>query len=148
MAADGGERRPTSDGRFFLDTNVLVYAADMSRPEKRVLARSLISHAYRSRLGCLSTQILQEYFWVMTRKAGVAAQDARVQVVKLAQLNVVQIDPDLVVSAIDLHIIHRLSFWDALVVKSATVAGCKRLYSEDLQHDRVVDGVRIVNPFV
>jgi predicted nucleic acid-binding protein len=137
-----------NDGRFFLDTNILVYACDGSNPGKQRRARSLISDAYRTRMGCVSTQVLQEYFVVTTRKAGIAPVDARAQIVKLKELNVVQVDPDLVIGAIDLHIIHRLSFWDALVVKSAVVAGCRRLYSEDLQHDSVVDGVRIANPFL
>ena len=110
-------------------------------------ARALIRDAYRSGHGCISTQVLQEFFSVLTRKAGVAAADARAQVVKLCELNVVQVDPDLIVSAIDLHIIHRLAFRDALIVKSAAVAGCKRLYSEDLQHERVMDGVGFANPF-
>jgi predicted nucleic acid-binding protein len=137
-----------SEGRFFLDTNVLVYAADASNPRRQERARTLVRDAYRHRHGCLSTQVLQEFFTVVTRKAGVVAADARAQMVKFCELNVVQVDQELVLSAVDLHMIHGFSLWDALIVKSAVVAGCRHLFSEDLQHDRVVDGVRITNPFL
>jgi len=136
-----------SGDRFFLDTNVLVYAGDTSAPAKLARARELIRDAFDSRRGCISTQVLQEYFSVSTRKAGVTGSNARDRVVRFGHLDVVQVTPDLVLSAIDLHLIHGLAFWDALIVKSAAAAGCRRLYSEDLQGDRVVDGVRIVNPF-
>lgn len=135
-------------GRFFLDANVLVYAADASVPDRQERARAIVTEACRSGNGCISTQVLQEYFVIVTRKGGVSATDARAQVLMLRDLNVVQVDADLVVSAIDAHIIQGLSFWDALIVKAAAVAGCKRLYSEDFEHDRVLEGVRIVNPFL
>jgi len=60
----------------------------------------------------------------------------------------IQVDTSLVLGAIDLHLVHRLSFWDALIVKAAVAGGCRCLYSEDLQHGRIVEGVRIENPFI
>jgi predicted nucleic acid-binding protein len=54
---------------------------------------------------------------------------------------------DDVLAAIDLHRLHQLSFWDALIVRSAIKSGCRRIYTEDLQHGRRYDGVEIVNPF-
>ena len=53
-----------------------------------------------------------------------------------------------ILAAIDLHRLHGLNFWDALVVRSAKQAGCSLLFSEDMQGQREFDGVRIVNPFV
>jgi predicted nucleic acid-binding protein len=136
----------TSD-RFFLDTNVLVYANDRSSPAKRQAARALLRRAFESRLGCLSTQVLQEFFVAVTRKAGVPPDNARAQLIRLAELHTILIDREIILAAVDLHWAHRLSFWDALIVRSASAAGCRLLYSEDLRHDSVLDGVRIVNPF-
>jgi predicted nucleic acid-binding protein len=66
----------------------------------------------------------------------------------LATLEVVQIRVDLILGAIDIHRLHQLSFWDALVVKCAAAAGCSRLLTEDMLHGRILEGVRIENPFL
>jgi predicted nucleic acid-binding protein len=133
--------------RFFIDTNILVYANDRSNLKKQRLAREIIAEALRTGRGFLSTQVLQEFFTVATKKANVAPDNARAQVVMLSQLDCIIIDKDIIIGAIDLNIIHRISFWDALIVKSASIAGCRRLLSEDLHHGQTVDGVFIENPF-
>jgi predicted nucleic acid-binding protein len=133
--------------RFFIDTNILVYANDLSSPDKQRRSREIVAEALSTRRGCLSTQVLQEFFVVVTRKAGVAAPNARSQVVALSDLDTVVINAELVLSAIDLHLIHGLSFWDALIVKAAGAAGCDRLLTEDLNHGQVIEGVRVENPF-
>jgi predicted nucleic acid-binding protein len=133
--------------RFFIDTNVLVYANDRSSPNKQRLAREIIAEAFRTGRGFLSTQVLQEFFTVVTKKANVAPDNARAQVLKLSQLDCIMVDKDIIIGAIDLYIIHQLSFWDALIIKSASVAGCQRLLSEDLHHGQTIDGVYIENPF-
>ncbi|RLB52532.1 MAG: hypothetical protein DRI34_14595 [Deltaproteobacteria bacterium] len=135
------------EGRYFIDTNVLVYANDRSSPDKLKTARALLAHALSSRRGCLSTQVLQEFFVVVTRKAGVSPGNARAQILHLTCLDVVEIDADLVLGAIDLHLLDRISFWDALIVKSARAGGCGTLFSEDLKHGRRHDGVRVHDPF-
>jgi len=134
-------------GRFFIDTNILVHANDTSNPEKRSEARLLIARALETRRGCLSTQVLQEFFVVVTSKAGVAPENARAQILILGQLDTVIPDEDLIVRAVDLHIIHHVSFWDALIVQAARSAGCGTLLTEDLQDGQVIEGVRVENPF-
>ncbi len=133
--------------RYFIDTNVPVYANDRSSPEKMKRARDILADTYTSRLGCLSTQVLQEFFVISTRMAGIPWENARAQVKKLAELDTVIVDRDIIVGAIDLHRIHQLSFWDALIIKSASAAGCRRLLTEDLSHGQVLDGVLVENPF-
>jgi predicted nucleic acid-binding protein len=96
----------------------------------------------------LSTQILQELFVAATRKLGVSATVARALVEDYSKLDVVMVRPEIVLAAIDLHRVGAISFWDALVVKCASVAGCGRLLTEDLQHGQLIDGVRIENPFL
>jgi len=133
--------------RCFIDTNVFVYAVDHAEPAKMVKAQALIGELERSGRACLSTQVLQEFFVAATRKLGVPVAAARAQVMQLAMLDTVVVTPELVCAAIDLCTIHQLSLWDALIVKSAGAAGCRTLYSEDMHHGQVIDGVRVVSPF-
>lgn len=134
-------------GRFFVDTNVLVYADDADAASKSARGRQVLRDALTSGRGVLSTQVLQEYFVIATRKLGVDAAVTRRKVELLARMSVVEIDLGLILAAIDLHRLHSISFWDALIVRSAAAAGCERLLTEDLQDGQVLDGVRIENPF-
>lgn len=134
--------------RFFLDTNILVYANDTSAPLKQAVARELVGRAFSSGLGCLSPQVLQEFFVVAVGKAGVPPHNARTQITRFSQLHLAQVDSHTVIGAIDLHLVHQISFWDALVVKAASSIRCSTLYTEDLNHGQVIDGVTVVNPFI
>jgi predicted nucleic acid-binding protein len=134
-------------GRFFLDTNILIYADDLDAGSKRDVAREVLREAFVSGNGVLSTQVLQEFFVIATRKLGVDAEIARRKVELAAKLDVVRIDAEEVLAAIDLHRLHSFSFWDALIVRCAATAGCARLLTEDLQDGRVIAGVQIENPF-
>lgn len=134
-------------GRVFFDTNVLIYAGNATDCPHRARARALIAEATRASCAVISTQVLQEYFVVSTNKLGVSPEKARRDVEVYAQLDVVIVRPDLVIGAIDLSRLHRLSFWDALILRAAQVAGCQTLYTEDLNHSHRIDGVTVTNPF-
>jgi len=133
--------------RRFLDTNVLLYADDLDAGNKRVRAQQVLREAMSSGEGVLSTQVLQEFFVIATRKLGVEPAMARRKVELLAEMDLVRVDLAMILAAIDLSRLHSFSFWDALIVRTAAAAGCGLLLSEDLQHGQVVDGVRIENPF-
>lgn len=134
--------------RVFVDTNVFVYADDEDAGKKRERAREVLAKLIPSGRAVLSTQILQEFFVIATKKLAIPAEQARRRVEVLVQLDVVIVRPELVLGAIDLHRLHTISFWDALVLRCASAAGCTRLLSEDLNHGQTVDGVRIENPFL
>ena len=134
-------------GRFFLDTNILVYADDLDAGEKQERAREILQDALISNSGVVSTQVLQEFFVITTRKLGVEASIARRKVELLSRLDLVLVRLDLILGAIDLHRLNRISFWDALIVKCAAAAGCSRLITEELHHGQVIDGVQVENPF-
>lgn len=135
-------------GGSFLDSNVLVYTDDAGSPAKRKAAIALVSESRRTRSGVVSLQVLQEYFATVTRKLGVDAATARAKVELFASFALHATDIDDVLAAIDLHRLHQVSFWDALIIRSALKARCARVYSEDLQHGRRYDGVEVVNPFI
>ena len=131
----------------FVDTNIFLYADDKAARTKRVRARTVLSELIRTRRAVVSTQVMQEYFVAAIKKLGLAPERARIRVERLNRLDVVLIRPELILGAIDLCRLHALSFWDALVVRSASAAGCGRLLSEDMQDGQTIDGVRIENPF-
>jgi predicted nucleic acid-binding protein len=135
--------------RTFIDTNVLVYADDAapSSKAKRRRAAAVLEELIGGGNAVLSTQVLQEYFSIATRKLGVTAKAARSRVELFAALDVVRIEPELVLAAIDLHQLRQISFWDALVVRAAVAGGCRRLLTEDLSDGESYDGVRVQNPF-
>ena len=133
--------------RSFVDTNVLVYADDPRDPVKQGRATKLIAAAFLSRLGVVSTQILQEYFNAATTKLRLDAGLVRTKIELLASMPVVQVDPPLILAAIDLHRLHRLSIWDALILQAAIAGGCRELLSEDMQPGFRHGGVVVTNPF-
>ncbi len=134
--------------RAFLDTNVLVYAVDGADPGKQALARSLLESAADKEL-VLSTQVLSEFYVVVTRKLEVPLSDeiAAQAVDLLGTLSVVPADVGLVRAAVAISRRSQLSYWDALIVAAAEVAGCERLLSEDLAYGQTIGEVRVENPF-
>lgn len=133
--------------RVFLDTNIILYADDVSAGEKRLRSIALLGDLVGKSLAVVSTQVLQEYFVVATRKLRVPPDVARRKVEALSHLDVVIIRSEIILAAIDLHRLHSLSFWDALILKCASASGCARVLSEDMQHGSTIDGVQVVNPF-
>jgi predicted nucleic acid-binding protein len=136
--------------RTFVDTNVLVYAYDVSAARKRLEAREILADLWRSGLGVVSTQVLQEFFVTVTRKLPKAMDltSAREVVSDLMKWDLVTVYGDLILEAIDLHKTHGYSFWDSLIISAAVDADCKVLLSEDLSSGDSIGTLTIVNPFV
>ena len=134
-------------GKAFLDTNILAYAADQSEAAKRKAARNLLSRLTQHGTPCISTQVVQEFFVTVTRKMGVAPLAARDLVQALKGFELVTVDFEDIQTAIDSHILWKISFWDALIITTARKAQCSVLYSEDLNAGQSFGGVRVVNPF-
>jgi predicted nucleic acid-binding protein len=133
----------------FFDTNVLAYAYDRSETRKQPVAQARLEVLWRDRTGALSTQVLQEFYIVATRKLATPMHrtTARKIVGLYAEWPVVQVDVPLILAASELEERHTLSFWDALILEAARRAGATRLLTEDLQAGRRIGGVRIENPF-
>lgn len=132
----------------FVDTNVLIYAYDRSAGERHTRAKALVSELWRSRRGCLSVQVLQEFYVVGARRLIEAAPvDLRVILGDLALWHVHAPAAADVLSAVDLHERYQISFWDAMILQSAARLGCAVLWSEDLNAGQRYQGVRVLNPF-
>lgn len=131
----------------FFNTNVLVYADDKSSLVKQAKTITLFTEHLRKRTAVVSLQVLQEYFAAATRKLGLTAEAAQKKVESIARSRVIRFDSNDVILAIELHRLANISFWDALIVHAARLAGVSVLYSEDFQTGAVIAGVKIVNPF-
>jgi predicted nucleic acid-binding protein len=132
----------------FIDSNILVYAEANDEPVKQSTALALLRRLKLSNSGIISTQVLQEYANVALRKMQLDANHVRKQLSAHQQFEVVQVTPAIIHGALDLYQTRSLSFYDALIVQAASIAGCNTLYSEDLNTGEIINGVRIVNPFV
>lgn len=131
----------------FFDSNILVYTDDPRDPRKAHVAAALVAQHMAAGTGAISTQVLQEYYSATTSKVGTEPAIARRKIEIYAAMTVAQIDVALILAAVDLRHLHRLSLWDALILQAAHAVGCAVLYSEDLQSGSSIAGVRIVNPF-
>ncbi|MCA9780081.1 MAG: PIN domain-containing protein [Candidatus Eremiobacteraeota bacterium] len=134
--------------RSFIDTNLLVYAQDRSAGAKQRSAADLLDRGVLSGRAVFSTQVFQEYFVTAVRKLGIDPTAARRTIELYSTVQVVLIEVQDILAAVDLHRLHGFSFWDCLIVRAAQVSKCKVLFTEDLQHGQVIDGLRVVNPFL
>ena len=138
------------NGRFFLDTNIFVYAFDPDAPAKAQRAGELIRLAITRRKGIVSFQVVQEFFNVALRRFShpmTVAEGQQYLTSVLRPLLAVQSSPALYSEALRLSGRYRLNWYDSLIVASAIGGGCSTLYTEDLQDGFQVDGLRIEDPF-
>jgi predicted nucleic acid-binding protein len=133
----------------FLDANILVYALDASAGTKHTAATTLVERLWESGGGCLSVQVLQEFYVTVTRKIPqpLDVDEALDRVRDLKAWKVFAPKADDVLAAITLHKQSRLSFWDAMIVQAAAELHCDVLWTEDLQDGQVIRGVELRNPF-
>jgi predicted nucleic acid-binding protein len=139
-----------ADGpREFVDANVLVYAFDGSAGAKKARAEALVTRLWDSGTGCLSVQVLQEFFVTITRKVPrpLPIETAAERIREFTTWPVFSPGAHDVLAAIVLQQQSRLSFWDAMVVHAAAEAGCEILWSEDLNDGQQIRGLQVRNPF-
>ena len=130
----------------FLDTNVVVSAFDTADPEKQRVAIDVLESGRRL---VVSTQVLVETWWVLTRRLErPLSEDAASEVIEeLCRLPVVSTDADLVRRAITTSRRWQLAVWDALMIEAARSSACDRILTEDLHDGQDFDGVSVANPF-
>ena len=135
--------------KFFLDTNVLVYAFDRRSPAKLRIAENLISRALQGE-GCIASQVVQEFINVALTKFKPALREADLREFLrrcLMPLCAVFPSEELYERAIDAHSRYRLSWYDALIIASAQAAEVKTLYSEDFSSGARYGSLIVVDPF-
>jgi predicted nucleic acid-binding protein len=133
---------------IFVDTNILVYAHGVGDSDPRAgKARAVLAELWRTDSGVLSTQVLQEFYSVATRKLGLPPKQARGIAASYGEWCSVNTDVGMIVSGSKLTEEHSVSFWDALIIEAALRANASRLLSEDLQHGWKFGDLVVENPF-
>ena len=132
----------------FFDTNVLIYMLDETDASKHRMAESIVHLGHYSGTGCISYQVVQETLNVVTRKLGWPSEAAR-RLLDEILIPLWQVNPssELYRRAFNLQSQYDFSFYDSLIVAASLEAGCKRLYTEDLQDGQQIQGLTIKNPF-
>jgi predicted nucleic acid-binding protein len=136
--------------KYFVDTNILIYAHDRSAGPKHDLARQLIERLWASGEGVLSTQVLQELCINLRRKVArpMPIEEVRQLIQDYLSWEVMVNTPESVLQALDIELRYKISFWDALVLHAAESAGASVLYSEDLSAGQHYGAIQVVNPLV
>jgi predicted nucleic acid-binding protein len=134
--------------RYFVDTNILIYAHDREAGAKHERARKLVEHLWTTGQGALSTQVLQELCVNLRRR--VARPLPSDQIAKLIEdylsWEIVINTPQAIVAALGIESQYKVSFWDALILHAAESCGAAILYSEDLSHGQRYGAVEVVDP--
>ncbi|NDV88341.1 PIN domain-containing protein [Aurantimonas aggregata] len=131
---------------FFIDTNVLIYAATGRHeyPRHWEIAHDILAAGGNG----LSGQVLAEFYVITTKKHGLPASEAFEWVRRLALMPVVEVGSDVVVEGIALSQRYQISYWDAALIVAAGRLGAGTLYTEDLNHGQLYGVVRVINPFL
>ncbi len=137
-------------GPVFVDANVLVYDRDRRDLLKHERAEAWMSALWQHPgLGVVSSQVLTEFYWTVTRKLrpGLDEEAARRYVRAMLAWEFVAVDQAAMIEAWSVQDQFGFSFWDSLVVATARIGRCRVLLTEDLQDGQDLDGLLVVNPF-
>jgi predicted nucleic acid-binding protein len=135
-------------GRIFVDTNILVYAHDLSAGERHAKASAMIESLWEAETGVISTQVLQEFYVTVTRKIRnpLKPDEAR-EIIRNYLAWPVQInDAEMTIWASEIEEKNCLSFWDALIVAAALRLQAQKIITEDLNHGQIIEGILVENP--
>jgi predicted nucleic acid-binding protein len=136
--------------KYFVDTNILVYAHDRTKGTKQTRARVLVEQLWDSGKGVLSTQVLQELCINLRRKVAnpLPVAELRRLIREYSTWEIVRNTPESILRALDIEVRYKTSFWDALIVQAAEDAGASILYSEDLATGQNYGAIQVVNPLL
>jgi predicted nucleic acid-binding protein len=133
----------------FFDTNILIYAVDEGGTEKYGLAGELVEAHLVDGDGMISVQVLREFYLAARRlRHPLSDEQARQMVEYFSTFRTLPEDTRMVLRAVRRSQEPVLPFWDALIVEAALKGGADRLLTEDMQHARVIEGMRVENPFM
>jgi len=130
----------------FVDTNILVYANDLTAGEKHTRAARALERLWVEQTGRISVQVLQECYVTVTQKLAIARSHAREIVKNYTPWVQCSTTPETILRASEIAEQAQISFWDGLIVASAEQAGASLLYTEDLNAGQIIAGIKIINP--
>ena len=134
--------------KYFVDTNILIYAHDRAAGAKHERARQLIEHLWTTEQGALSTQVLQELCVNLRRriKHPPPSEGIKKLIEDYLSWEIVVNTPQSILAALGIEARYKVSYWDALILHAAESCGAAVLYSEDLASGQRYGAVEVVNP--
>ncbi|MCK5155596.1 MAG: PIN domain-containing protein [Spirochaetales bacterium] len=136
--------------KYFFDTNILVYANDSSEKEKQKIARALVKDSLHKQNGVISVQVLSEFWVTVTRKIKnplpIAIAEKETELFQL--MEIVNLDYLLFKEALRFQRLTHVSYWDSLILAASYSSGCKKIYTEDLNHGQTISNMELCNPFL
>ncbi|OGN97574.1 MAG: twitching motility protein PilT [Chloroflexi bacterium RBG_13_50_21] len=139
------------NGKYFIDTNVFIYSFDIDQPAKQERSSELIQVGLGTGFGIISTQVIQEFLNVATRKFAIPMkpEDSKAYL-RLVMNPLCQVYPDLSLyeAGLDLQFETGYSFFDSLILAAAIQGGCNFLFTEDMQDGQEIHSVTIKNPYI
>jgi predicted nucleic acid-binding protein len=135
-------------GKFFLDTNFLVYCFSADEPAKRERCLAILQMNERKTVSfVISTQVVNEFASVLLNKFKLPPARVKTLVHDLGAFEIVKTDLPVISEAISIHALHQISFWDSLIISAAKTANCTAVLTEDMADGSTIFGVTILNPF-
>jgi len=131
------------DGKFFVDSNVVLYALGNDLPKKFIAATLLAARAI------VSTQVLAETTHVARRKMGFSVEQVQNALASFrSDVEVCVITEAVFDDSLSIGLQYGYSTYDSLILAAALASTCGTLYSEDMQHGQIIRGkLTIINPF-
>jgi len=139
------------NGKYFIDTIVFIYSFDIEQPAKQKRSLELIQVGLGTGFGIISTQVIQEFLNVATRKFAIPMKPEDSKAYLRSVMNpMCQVYPDLSLyeACLDLQVETGYSFFDSLILAAAIRGGCNFLFTEDMQDGQEIDSVTIKNPYI
>ena len=132
----------------FVDTNILLYAHDRDAGSKHDRAKQLLIYLWNEGNGCLSTQVLQEFFVNVTKKIPQPLSTSIAREIMRTYLPWVRVatDGEMAIRASEIADTWQTSFWDGMIIAAAERSGATELLSEDLQSCQRIAGILVTNP--
>ncbi len=132
--------------KVFIDTNIIIYANDKRDKEKQTKALKVVTNLMKSNGGTISTQVLQEYAFVASKKLNQRHDVILRQLKLLESFEVIRQSPEMIRRAVEIMHSYQINFWDACIISNAEYANCSIIYSEDLHTGQYYSGIKVENP--
>jgi len=137
--------------RIFFDTNIVVYLFDTSEKEKQLKAERLLLEPMGKSSFYISSQVINEFVNITTGKIkNPVTFERQIEIISFFQafFFISSISVKTSIAAIELKLKYKFSYWDSLILAAALENKCSILYSEDMQHNQVIENtLKIINPF-
>ena len=132
--------------KVFIDSNIILYAYSRTEPSKRKIANALI---FSTPDALISTQVINEVTNILYKKFGLDSKSIEAVIDEAASVfSIVNFSLETQKYAIHIKERYQLQYYDSLILATALEHDCDILYSEDMQHNQLIEGrLRIVNPF-